>query len=411
MAAAPESSCRSFRAQLAALLVLLGAIANVACGLAGPASLDSAQMQQRVAAALREPETLARTAALVALMQQLDASNVAGAATAYDATLSVVRSEDLQLFLHAWAAFDPAAALDHTQAWPMLAKREIGAGQVVYYWAWHEGAVDAKFSVESLSEPSVRRIAKAQLVKGWARSSDTQGVTEYVASLAQGDLRDRYAAHVVAAIMATSGVDGVIRWAEGLPDDAHDRFKRTAFRKALRHVTARDPERGARWYEQHAGAAYADLGMPIVATEWIEHDPQAAFAWLLANPTSAQRDVALRTSMSRWLALDPVAAAEWMQNGEKDPALAPAFEPFAIWLAKTDPEEAVRWAERVPEGARRARALLIACKRWRHEDAEAFEAWFRQSDLPEATRRALTSVSNGAHAAPHRRAGDQEPDE
>jgi hypothetical protein len=290
--------------------------------------------------------------------------------------------------LHTWAAFDPQAALDHTLNWKLLSRREFGASQVIYYWAWHDGALEALLFVDSIAEPTVRRRANVELVKGWARSGDTAGVTEYFSRLANGDLRDRYTAIVVAAVVANGGIDAVMRWAESIPDDANDRFKRTVFRKALRHVSARDPLAAAGWYEQHADQFYSDLGMPIVATEWVEHDPEAAFEWLAAQ-SGAQRDLAMRTAMQRWLAIDASSAETWMNSGERDGPLAPTIEPFAIWLAKSDPAGAVSWGERIPDLRQKDQVLIIAGRRWRATDPEAFEVWFANAELSGRVRTAL----------------------
>jgi hypothetical protein len=355
-------------------------------------------MEAEIAAALREPETLTRMDQLVPLLQRLAPDNVSGAAAAFEARLSVVEDADLRLFLHAWAAFDPQAALDRTQSWQMAVKRAFGAGAVAYYWAWHGGGGDVRFNVDSIGESSVRGTARTELVEGWARSGDYEGVAGYVAELDNGELRDRYAAIIVAAIVANDDIDGVMRWVEGLPDDAHDKFKRTAFRKAMRHVTSRDPEIAARWYEQHADAFYSDLGMPILATEWVEHDPAAAFEWLRVRPPTGQRVIAMQTALRRWLAIDAASAEEWMRSGKWNGELTPTIEPFAIWLAKTDPAEAIEWAEQIPDEAQRQRAFVIAGRRLQRRDAEAFEAWLAAADLSEATRRALERTSGAGRA-------------
>jgi len=375
--------------------IVVGVVATLlACGLAEARRPDAAAMQAGVAAALAQPETLQRTAALVALLQRLDAQNVAGAAAAYDARLSVFEMEDLRLFLHAWTAFDPQAALDHTQAWTMLARRELGAGQVIRYWAQNGAAAEARFQAESLAEPSVRRVALHELVEGWSRSDDREGVTAYVSSLHHGDRRDLFTAILVEGIVARDGIDAAMRWAEAIPDDAPEKFKRTAFRKTLRHVTALDPERAARWYEAHDGQTYTDLGMPVIATEWVEQDPEAAFAWLADRPPAPQRDMAMRFAMNRWLALDPPAAEAWMRSGARTEALEPTLEPFVIWLVKSDPADAVVYGEQIRDEAKRERLLTVAGRRWRRQDQEAFDAWLQSADLSESLRERLESEAS-----------------
>jgi hypothetical protein len=396
-------------------LLLAAALACCAAGALGCGSrgsgereLDDAGMRAELAAALAEPETLARMAALVRLLGQLGDENVVGAAAAVDEQLTVIPDADLQLFLHSWAAFDPRAALDHVLDWPLQTKREFGAGQVIYYWAWHQGVVEARLQVDSLTEPSVRKVARGELVKGWARSGDYAGVTEYAARLAHGDLRDRYTAIIVSAIIANDGSDAAMRWADGVPEDANDRFKRTAFRKALRHVSVRDPEKAAAWYERHAEHPYTELGMAVVVPEWVERDPEAAFDWLLSQTPGPERDRAMRSAIRRWLAVDAQTAAAWMRERHGDAELAAAVEPFVLWLAQSDPAEAVRWAEGIPQEVRRARALQIAGTRWRAQDPEAFGNWLAGAELPESTRAAL---ERAPVAGPPRNPPDAAPEE
>ena len=98
---------------------------------------------------------------------------------------------------------------------------------------------------------------------------------------------------------------------------------------------------------------------------------------------------ALRDAIRRWLAVDPAAADAWMRSGDHTDALAPTIEPFAIWLSQKDPAEAIRWAERIPDEAQRARMLWAIGRRWRVRDAEGFGAWLAEAELAESTRDAL----------------------
>ena len=78
-----------------------------------------------------------------------------------------------------------------------------------------------------------------------------------------------------------------------------------------------------------------------------------------------------------------------MRSGDRGGDFAPALDTFALWLVQRDPAEAVQWAERISDEEQRTRVLAAASRRWQATDPEAFDAWFAQAELPEATRSAL----------------------
>jgi hypothetical protein len=116
----------------------------------------------------------------------------------------------------------------------------------------------------------------------------------------------------------------------------------------------------------------------------------------------------MRSAIRRWLAVDAQTAAAWMRERHGDAELAAAVEPFVLWLAQSDPAEAVRWAEGIPQEVRRARALQIAGTRWRAQDPEAFGNWLAGAELPESTRAAL---ERAPVAGPPRNPPDAAPEE
>ena len=72
-------------------------------------------------------------------------------------------------------------------------------------------------------------------------------------------------ASMMKAILLEHDLDGIIRWSDAVPVDAPGKFKKTAFRKALRQVSNRDPVRAAAWYEQQEDQAYATVMIAVVA--------------------------------------------------------------------------------------------------------------------------------------------------
>jgi uncharacterized protein YbaA (DUF1428 family) len=273
----------------------------------------------------------------------------------------------------------------------------MGVGVVAREWAEHGNALDAMQRLRELGEWKTRDPAFAELVNGWVSSGDIEGVTEFVSSLPDSDGRDMLLASMMKPILLEHGTDGIIRWADAVAVDAPGKFKKTAFRKALRQVSNRDPVRAAAWYEQQEHEDYAKVMMAIVAAEWVEQDPEAAIAWVLARPPATERDQALERLMNRWVNIDTDAATAWMQQANLDSERSPMVEPYIRGLAATDPAGASAWVNRIPDQNRRERSILIVASAWQSRDPAGAESWLSTLDLSEQAR---AKIARGRSALP-----------
>ena len=382
------------------LLVLGFALGRLSIGPAAVdrddrAALGASEMDAAVRAALQTKGTLPRVSRLASLLEQLDETNVAGAARVFDEKITSVDKQDIRLFLGAWAALDPEAALDGALAWTLPSLRRFGVGVVMRQWAESGNALDAMQRLHDLGEWKTRDPAYGELVIGWVSSGDIEGVTEYVSSLPNSDGRDLLLASVVQAILLQHGLDGIVRWADAVPVDAPGKLKRTVFRKALRQLSNRDPIRAAAWYEQQEHEEYATVMMAVVTAEWVEADPEAAIAWVLERPPGSSRDLAMERLMNRWAQIDPNAATAWMREADLDSELSPMIEPFIRGLAATQPGEASRWIDRIRDPLRRERMILTVAIAWQKLDPAGAEAWLETLDLSEQVRSEFARIQKG----------------
>jgi hypothetical protein len=360
----------------------------------GPSSVDqngndalgALEMEAAVRSSLQTKGTLRRVAQLARLMENLDGNNVVGAAKVFDEKITSIDKLDIRLFLSAWTALDPEAAMDSVLAWTLPSMRRFGAGVVARDWAENGNALEAMARLRDVREWRTRDPAYGELVNGWVSSGDIEGVTEWVSSLPNSDGRDIISESMMKGILLQHGLDGIIRWADAVPVDAPDHFKKTAFRKALRQVSNRDPIRAAAWYEEQEEQEYATIMMAVVATEWVEADPEAAIAWVLERPPGFARVLALQRMIDRWVQIDREAATNWMQHADLDAELSPMLDPFIRGLAATQPEEAAEWLDRVRDPQQQETLTLAIAVTWRQRDADAADAWIETLELSEEAR-------------------------
>jgi hypothetical protein len=359
------------------------------------APLEPDEMETAVREALLAKGTLARASRLVRLMEILDETNVAGAAKVFDENITSLDEQDLRLFLGAWAAFDPEAAMNGVLAWRLPSMRRFGAGVVVHDWAASGSPMRALERLREVTEWKTRDPAYGELVNGWVRYGDIEGVTKFVSKLPNSDGRDILLASMMEGVLREHGVDGIIRWADAVPVDAADKFKKTAFRKALRQVSNRDPVRAAAWYEQLEHEDYAKIMMAVVATEWVEFDPEAAIAWVLARPAGEAQDLAFQRLMIRWVGIDRIAATEWMEQADLDSKLQVTLDPFIRATAATHPDQAIRWIDRVRDPEARERLIVVVATTWRKREPDRAEAWLETLDLSDETRTRIARTAPG----------------
>jgi hypothetical protein len=114
-----------------------------------------------------------------------------------------------------------------------------------------------------------------------------------------------------------------MRWADAIPADAPNGFKREAFRSALLAVTSQRPDLAVAWWESQAEHPYAQESLWVLALHWIPEDPDAAMEWLRSLPASSVRDEAIRQALRRWFDTEGETALRWMVQSDLPRQLQP----------------------------------------------------------------------------------------
>lgn len=400
------------------IAAVLAAAVFLGCGGGGDEGAAATPLPpEELAAELREAVqmngVMARVERIVGLMGRLDESNREAAVAVFHELGPSTPQIDMQIFLARLTELDPKIALEAALDFGVPSMRRFAVGVVASDWAARGGGIEASRFLRDEGELSVRDTAFGEMVKGWVRSGDNASVTEFLSELPNSDGRDALIQNVVLAILLKDGVEGVVEWADAIPEDAPENLKKVAFRRALRAVSNRDAPRAARWQaaHRHAEDTYARNTITIVATEWVEQDPQAAVEWLATRSDSRDHRWAMGRTMDRWTRVDPPAATRWLRSQKLTEELDPMTAAWARVIARSNPAQASKLVPHVQDEGLRERLVLYVGSAWKALDPEAAEEWVDSLDVSADTRDKFRRVRGGVPEAQRLIMPDDEADD
>jgi len=342
-------------------------------------------------AALKEQDVLARSLAMARFLDNLGPRDVADAVEALEENRIGVDEYELKMIMFSWTRFDAPGAFEWAQT-DIAGRNEMAARAAMFAWGYRDphGAIE---KLKEIGRDDPRSVLHDSAVSGWSHSEDVAGVTDYIASMPEGKERGIRTNHL-AALIANEDPENVIRWAEAVPENAPNRFKRVAYMRAMSALAARDPERAMRWYEEHQGNEYTETALDVLARRLVDHhDPEALFAWLLSlspppgSRESAEVRTAVRAGYRFWLHRKPEEATAWLEHmdvipPELDPAVAELARHRLTSGERLDPTGGLAWAMRIHDPELRKDTAVPIARRWLGRDPEAMEAWLAGADLP-----------------------------
>jgi hypothetical protein len=347
-------------------------------------------------AALEDRDTLTRSYRLSAFFQGLSAEDVPAVLEILKLRPSGVSQQEVRLLMLAWSRFDAPGAFAWAHDWP-TGWRMVLMSEAIYAWGFRDGPAALRV-VEAVQDPLLQVRLLPALEEGWLRSNDAdarRSAAEYIAGLEEPRRRGRLT-FVLAGEVMRDGADSVIRWANGVPEDAPNDFKQGAFYHAASVVAHDDPQRAAKWFELHRTQPYSAGSLTTIAERWARlHDPRGLFDWLRSLPPAVgdradERSAAIGDGFRTWLKGDPVEAEAWLGSAMPDPELDRAVAELASYLSGSSPGMALDWAARIEdEKLRRSRLVRVSRAGWK-SDPEAVTAWLDKNEgLPEKLRRQI----------------------
>jgi hypothetical protein len=327
--------------------------------------------------ALEDPDWLTRSYRFSGFLQGLSPENLPEALEALVPSLPWLTTDELRVFMLAWARFDAPGALDHALSWPRPFHRN-GSGAAIYAWAMRDPAA-ARWALRSTEDPELEEFMEGRMIAGWTHGVYKQDASEYIASLPAGPRRFGYIG-LLAWELSKQGPEAVMRWAEAVPDDL-PRYKAAVFLNASSTLAAIDPAGTARWVANHLSRDYTDGVMRVIARSWANSDPTAALGWLIQQPAGERRDGSVSNAFLVWLEASPEDATSWLRGATPERALDSTLRLMVGRTRRDTPEHAIDWAMAIDDPQLREQVVTNVARGWMERDADAAQAWLAESEL------------------------------
>ncbi len=334
--------------------------------------------------ALAERDELERTYLLTRYLRELGPEELSDALAAIETHRVGISEDEVRLFMLAWTRFDGAGAFLAARNWPTRWSK-ILTEQSLHAWAYNDGRA-AHAEWERIEDETLKGSLREFLVGGWEQSKDLAGISEYGATVTETKLRNRLALRIAAQTMRT-GPDAVIAWAESVPVDAPNDFKRIVFVHACQTLARAYPVRTADWYEKHVDQPYSRGALRKIANRWATyHEPSDLITWLenlaLDDTKESERLPALGAGMRIWVSRTPAEVEAWLASNETSATKDLAIIEYARGTIDTSPAKALEWVVQIQDDIARKTATVRMAREWLISDFEGAKAWLTESDIP-----------------------------
>jgi hypothetical protein len=112
-----------------------------------------------------------------------------------------------------------------------------------------------------------------------------------------------------------------------------------------------------------------------LAERMANKDPQSAAAWANALPAGETRQRAMAEVVSEWAQKDAIAAGNYLTQFGAAPDLDRARQEYAQRVVRNDPEGAIAWAQAITEEKRRTDTTQELLNSWVRRDQQAAQTW------------------------------------
>ncbi len=296
----------------------------------------------------------ARTAAAKAIVTILSEQDPARA-------LAFIRSERLHStrssspsthFFELWGNSDPQSAAAEVLKLPSGKERDYALRNLARSWAGKDPNA-ALVWVQSLPPSNGRRYAFTAILSAIAETNP---------ALASSQVMTLNGAARYDAIYALTGrwakhdLNGALNWATGL-QGTQERDR--ALRGLASQWAESDPQSAAAFVDTlPMGTSRSGLTTTI-ASAWSKKDPSSALNWLQDLPNSSMKNSAMATAVDNMANSDPAGASEWIKAIPSESSRRRLYDDIASGWARKDPESAIAWVESLQNGQRDAARQIV----------------------------------------------------
>ena len=355
-----------------------------------PSMVPADEVEARLVAILRMPETQVRARALANFFSGLNASNLETVEEVYAFYRPDVDAVASVLFASWWARFDPGGAFAGRIP-PNWGGDDFWTRSVVREWVRSDPST-ALAAVEALPpQPEVVKLeAVRALVAGWFDHADTNpgDLLDLFNRIAQVRARGEIFLLWAGRMVETRGADYAMEFVESMPEGKDElRVKRELMGRLAAQLVPVDIDRAIALTERNLDKPAGTKVAYYLVGRWGHEDGPAAMEWAAASRAPNQFRVVERAWRSFNLA-DREAARAWMAEQPYSKAIEPAYAMYLTDIAQGDYRRALELSSKLEEQRYRDQVWQAIGRSWIAVDPAGAEAWMAQIDLhPEIVRR------------------------
>lgn len=358
---------------------------------AGSDAAGSALTATALEAALSDGDYLSRSLALAQLLQTLSPENLGEAKAIFEELISegaMQNRREIEMFLHAWARFDPESALEFVRESVDGRGAMFLSASVVNDWMARDkqGALGW---VTGLEDESARRGALTWLLRSEAMR-DPEGAVKTLGMIPPDQL-DARMARTVAERYAESNPQAALNWAEGLQDAE---LRNQIMDDVVEGWAKNDAKAAASWLESKINEPYAPEAVREVVDAIVRTNPLEAAHWLSGLPEGPARQRGMIELIQEWSESDPIAAGQYLNQLPEGEVSDPAVNAYARNVAKQDMAASMDWASTIVDEGQRTRTVRDIGRYWFNQDPESATAYFSSQKLSPETIQSLSEDSD-----------------
>jgi hypothetical protein len=274
-----------------------------------------------------------------------------------------------------WAQDNPAKAMAWAASVPNIATRKELITSIAKQWAQSDPRAEIAWALP-LNDANMR-LQSLRAGMSQLAAADLPAALDLIHAMPSGDDHDQALLTVVNKA-GEKDARGALRLLDDLPPGAD---RNSAGRKLCETWGQTDPRGALDWLVQNVPPPRynpriysGNAGLTGLVQRWVASSPEDAIAWAQALPEGDNRSAAL-ASVVEGLSSTDLSRAQSIFNQLPPDAQETAAGVLAANLTIQDADQARAWVESLPEGPAQDSGLRVVATKWANQNPTAVASW------------------------------------
>lgn len=322
----------------------------------------------------RHDDPIARTNALLALIETLDLDDFEGVVAGFrELGITDERRGEYAILLSAWAKLDPNAALAYTTE---NTGGNFANNTILATWAANDPSAAIAWAESNHENQDNANPWLVGVIRGLA-PNDVPRATNLMETLPRSRVRGQ-ALQSMVSMMVSRDSDGAKAWAETIDDEYLRAGARASTAEAL---AERDAGDAAQWLAQLGDIDALNRVGEDISGSYYDSNPEDAVTWVSTLPPAAISEAA-EGIVNRVVRQDPVQAAEYIsQLAQQNPEtnFDSSIRELVGGSMRRDPELAAVWVGGIQNERQRNRYYHRVLGDWQNRNTAEATAWMQEN--------------------------------